>query len=492
MLSLSLGYQPRASGGGQPPPPPVRQVTLVSAAGAVLASASGPAGTGLVFDLTAAPFAGRYTVDPASLSGGPVSLVAPVLRDPDGKGVLLTADPGLWAVDGALPAPVFSRAWQADGTALAGQSAATLSVDASLSGKAVTCAEILTHGTAPGAVGAQRLSAAWAVPVWLTGIVTVPGAPVTLRFPPGQPATVTLTQPADLAGSYPVDPAQMAQGAIVLRAPRITGTGTVGQVLTASGGLYLHDPGNGALQSAGSWLADGAPLAATGMSCTLDAATAGRAITWRETLSQTAGGVTLTRTALSNAITVAQAAPQRDSFTVPDGTKLMGYQGESGIPWTSAENLATVYAGVLRPTAASAPYLQPRGDAVAADQFAQARFVMRSGTATGNTGMGIAVRINARQSGYQVFYNGVRWYLVRLDAGVSTVLATFDVTYAAAQEVDVRIEAQGTAVRLILDGTLVRTAQDATYAGGGVGVRAQGNNSTSAYPGLTDFIAGAL
>jgi hypothetical protein len=72
----------------------------------------------------------------------PVSTTAPVLAGTTALGDTLTVTPGTWT---GTPAPVVTRVWKADGTAIAGASGLTYQITAAEQGKSVTVTETATN-----------------------------------------------------------------------------------------------------------------------------------------------------------------------------------------------------------------------------------------------------------------------------------------------------------------------------------------------------------
>lgn len=98
-------------------------------------------------------------------------------------------------------------------------------------------------------------------------------------------------------GPYSVTPEQLAADEHNLRAIAIAGTGTVGQTLTATTGLWIGDRAR-ALSITRQWYRGATPISgATGLTYVLVSADGGQSITCRETVGDT--------TVASNAISVA-------------------------------------------------------------------------------------------------------------------------------------------------------------------------------------------
>jgi hypothetical protein len=105
--------------------------------------------------------------------------------------------------------------------------------------------------------------------------------------------TITVTSPPDLAGTYTGNTGLLAGGPVNLVLPRITGTTSVGSVLTAASGLWLHTGTSPTVSR--QWRRDGTSIAgATGETYVIAAADAGRAVSVVETLTDAAGSRTAT------------------------------------------------------------------------------------------------------------------------------------------------------------------------------------------------------
>lgn len=72
---------------------------------------------------------------------------------------------------------------------------------------------------------------------------------------------ITVTDPAEFAGSWQVSVADLGGGPINLMPPTISGTVAEGQTLTANGGLWVYDPGVGPPVQAWQWRRGGADIA---------------------------------------------------------------------------------------------------------------------------------------------------------------------------------------------------------------------------------------
>lgn len=72
---------------------------------------------------------------------------------------------------------------------------------------------------------------------------------------------ITVTQPVQFAGTYQIDTADLAGGPVNLVPPAVTGTVAVGQTLTGSPGLWVHDTGAGIPLQSWQWRLAGTDIA---------------------------------------------------------------------------------------------------------------------------------------------------------------------------------------------------------------------------------------
>ncbi len=162
----------------------------------------------------------------------PVNLTAPVVTGEGTPGQTLTCGTGTWNAD---PAASYTRQWKSDGTDISGQTASTYVVQAGDVGKTITCAVTATN-TGGSAVATSN------------GIFITAAA--------GQPPVNTV-------------------------APVISGTGTVGNILSmTSQGTWTGTP---PINYTYQWQRDGANTGNTGNSYVVQAGDDGKTITCRVT-----------------------------------------------------------------------------------------------------------------------------------------------------------------------------------------------------------------
>lgn len=104
------------------------------------------------------------------------------------------------------------------------------------------------------------------------------------------PLDLTLTQPGEWAATYQADIANLAGGPINLAPPSIAGDFSAGQTLTAKGGLWIYDTGEGPIAQSWQWRVNGADISgATQPSYTVQAGDVGQVLTVAETQTDSAG-----------------------------------------------------------------------------------------------------------------------------------------------------------------------------------------------------------
>lgn len=97
---------------------------------------------------------------------------------------------------------------------------------------------------------------------------------------------LTVTTPANFAGTYPVNTNDLLNGPVNLVVPDLSGTPTVGNQLSAIPGLWIHDPDAAPLLQNWQWLRAGAEiLGATGQTYVMTLEDVGQGVSVRETFS---------------------------------------------------------------------------------------------------------------------------------------------------------------------------------------------------------------
>lgn len=145
---------------------------------------------------------------------------------------------------------------------------------------------------------------------------------LTVRSEAG-PLTVTVTEPASLAGVYPLATGALAGGPVNLAPPPVAGSAAPGQVLSAGEGLWAVDRGAGAPSRSRQWLRGGAEIAgATGSTYTVQTSDLGPGLSLRETLADGFG--------------------QRTATSAPLGQTFVPSQDGSLIGWWDASDPGTI------------------------------------------------------------------------------------------------------------------------------------------------------
>lgn len=135
---------------------------------------------------------------------------------------------------------------------------------------------------------------------------------------------ITVVAPADFAGTYQADIADLIQGPINVSPPGVSGTPDPGQVLSAENGLWIHDTAAGTPVRNWQWQRAGVDIPGeTGASYLVQASDAGQALSVTETLTDASGQRS------------AQSAPATSTgFAPSDDANL--------IAWYAADDIATV------------------------------------------------------------------------------------------------------------------------------------------------------
>ncbi|SFR68740.1 Carboxypeptidase regulatory-like domain-containing protein [Agromyces sp. CF514] len=277
----------------------------------------------------------------AMVAPGTPTVGTPTISGTAATGSILTAKPGGWTSGTS-----FTYQWDADGTAIAGATAATISLTDEVAGKAIT---VRVTGTAAGYETITKTSAAtskvFLAPVptiagtasvgstltadpgtwtagatlayqWYASGTAIPGATAATlklrRTQTGRQVTVRVT--GALSG-YPTTARSSAPGlkATTAGTPTITGTAATGSLLTAKPGGWTHGT-----SFTYQWYADGTAIAgATAATIMLTDGLAGKAITVRVT-GTAAGYVTVSKTSTATP-KVSRAAPAAPNTGTPIG-----------------------------------------------------------------------------------------------------------------------------------------------------------------------------
>lgn len=134
---------------------------------------------------------------------------------------------------------------------------------------------------------------------------------------------ITVTDPAEFAGSYQIDTTDLAGGPVNLVPPRIAGNVTPGQALTVLDGLWVHSIANSVPTQSWQWLRGGTVIAGeTGTTYTVQTSDIGPGLSVRETRTDELGQRS------------AESTPVGSSFQPSDDAALLG--------WWDATDVATI------------------------------------------------------------------------------------------------------------------------------------------------------
>ena len=147
---------------------------------------------------------------------------------------------------------------------------------------------------------------------------------------------ITVTTPAEFAGTYQASMTDLTGGPVNLVPPSITGQVIDGQVLTGHGGLWIYDTGAGLPVQSWQWQRGGADiLGATSGTYTVTAADSGQAITLVETQTDGFGQRSATSAAIGGA-----------SFTPADDAQLIGWwDADDAASLTENNGLVSLWSG---------------------------------------------------------------------------------------------------------------------------------------------------
>lgn len=502
-LRLSQVIAIPQTGGGTAPEEPI-DVTLSPAASF---QATADAETGLLTLTIAAPavHAGQYTVDPADLAAGPVSLARPVLTIAADGARFDISRSGLWACDADAGAVTQSYSWQADGEVIPGATGTGYLAGTGDDGKTIAAIERIVQGSsqrtalsngivkpAAGADGMQTLSNN-------TVIFTQTGN------------TVSVIEPAAYAGDYVVPTGTQPVAAVP---PLLAGSTREGETMTITRALWWIEPGAGATTISWQIYSNGQPIPGAPQSDSgamywdyvLPAGLRGTALTVQERIIQ--NGVTQTITSAPVTISDIPARKNLDSFTGYGPNTLSGYVGETGLSWTRNPN-GTGYGvavGGGRCYSSVGVNRSPafyRDSPLSGDQYAGGKLTYGTYTSSyPNTGAFPAVRLSSEPvsgsdgTGYRIGFehNTQLWMIVKTVGSARTNLGSvpnvdFGFTEAG-DTVDVMLEAEGTTLRLYINEVVVLTVNDSTLKTGRIGVMGFGSGSNAIQ--LADFYGGEL
>ncbi len=177
-----------------------------------------------------------------------------------------------------------------------------------------------------------------------------------------------------------------------------------------------------------------------------------------------------------------------DTFIADDGADLSGHVAQVGGTW--APHAVNGAAGTFK-TASERVYANGVGGnptyisgatPPSADYWVEAYVLLRNYAADGRSAGPVARLSTTVITGYHARYANGLWELVKIVAGVTTVLASVAAAWSNGQLRTVRLEVQGSAQRLIVDGALLLTTGDSAISAAGMaGVRALTGSATGGF-----------
>jgi len=139
---------------------------------------------------------------------------------------------------------------------------------------------------------------------------------------------LTVTTPVNFAGTYAINTSDLQGGPINLVSPELSGSPSAGAQLTATSGLWVHDPSAAPLIQSWQWLQAGTEIAgATGPNYTMTAADVGQGISVREISSDGLGQRIATSAAVSQFFTPASDGALNGWWDAADASTLTATGG---------------------------------------------------------------------------------------------------------------------------------------------------------------------
>jgi hypothetical protein len=281
---------------------------------------------------TPVEYAGVYNIDTALLDTGPVNLVPAAISGTTDLGDTLTAIPGLWVYDPTAGAPTIAANWQSDGTDVSpAATGTTFDITAAEQGTDVSYLE-----QASDTYGARiEVSNVLIIPPdpadLISTTITIDGT-IEITAQDGVLQLIVNT-PAEYAGTYDVNTADLDNGPLNIVPSSISGTAALGETLTATPGLWVYDSNTGAPALITNWQANGSNVspAAMGVSYDVTAAEQGTDVTYLEQMSDTHGA----RNEASNAISIPAAPSSFDPLSLFTAS-------EAGF-WLDPSDLSTMW-----------------------------------------------------------------------------------------------------------------------------------------------------
>lgn len=330
-------------------------VVIAGATTASYTAVSGDIGKTITYRQTASSSGGTTTSTSNAISisaAAPTFTKAPVISGEPYVGFPLTLTPGE-VTNGTIT----STQWYWNGNAIAGETGLTYTPSSSANTRTITVKQIATNQNGTTESTSNAIVVTTTTPVWVRqpsitgdnligstltadvgevygatsangawyrGSSAISGTTNNLTYKlvsadDGQDITYRVNAASTAGSVYGISNAISAmQGEPVqTTAPSISGTGKAGVGIVRTAGVYT----SGSV-TAREWLADGVPISgATGTSYAPPAASDGKKITYRETVTSTGGSIVSDE---SNAITVTLNAPTFTSVPTITGTAVVG------------------------------------------------------------------------------------------------------------------------------------------------------------------------
>ena len=159
---------------------------------------------------------------------------------------------------------------------------------------------------------------------------------------------ITVTEPPVFAGSYQIQIADLAGGPVNLVPPAISGTLATGEILSATGGLWVFDTGAGTPTQSWQWQRNSADISgATSATYAVTAADLGQAMSTTETRTDVFGQRTADSTTIGATFTPAND-PQLIGWWDASDTASISASGGNLLSWADKAGGAA-FAGVASP-----------------------------------------------------------------------------------------------------------------------------------------------
>ena len=155
--------------------------------------------------------------------------------------------------------------------------------------------------------------------------------------------------------------------------------------------------------------------------------------------------------------------------------------GSLGANWTNLQNAFSISSNQVAPDNAGIDVASYTGATFGNDQTARVTVTTMAG---GGNGSGPCVRLQAgAASGYAGYIDGSNYEILKLTAGVESVINSGGLTVSAPAIVELSVV--GTTLTLTVNGVVIRVSTDSTYSSGAPGIWTE----TSSTGRFDDFLA---